>query len=76
MPTSSRAPGGVGVELVQGDDAIDGLIELLGDHDNALVMLPPTPIGTAPSALATDVISRSPRAVILPRGMIPETPIG
>jgi hypothetical protein len=70
-----RAPGGVGVELVQGDDAIDGLIGLLAEHENALAMLPPTPAGSAPSALAADVISRSPRAVILPRGMIPETPI-
>ena len=69
------APGGVGVELVQGDDAVDGLIALLTEHENGLAMLPPTPTGTAPSLLAVDVICRSPRAVVLPRGMIPETPI-
>ncbi|MGZ4705143.1 MAG: hypothetical protein ACXWCM_09765 [Acidimicrobiales bacterium] len=71
-----RAPGGVGVELVQGDDAVGGLVDLLAEHENCLAMLPPTPVGTAPGALAIDVISRSPRAVVLPRGLIPETPIG
>jgi len=38
-------------------------------------MMPPTPVGTAPDALAVEVISRSRRAVVLPRGLIPETPI-
>lgn len=71
-----RAPGGVGVELVQGDDAVAGLADLLLEHENCLAMLAPTPVGTAPSALVTDVICRSPRAVVLPRGTIPETPIG
>ncbi len=70
------APGGVGVELVKGDDAVGGLVDLLLGHENCLAMLSPTPEGTAPSALAADVICRSPRAVVLPRGMIPETPIG
>ncbi|MGZ4694514.1 MAG: hypothetical protein ACXWA3_12900, partial [Acidimicrobiales bacterium] len=59
-----------------GDDAVGGLVDLLAEHENCLAMLPPTPVGTAPGALAIDVISRSPRAVVLPRGLIPETPIG
>ncbi len=71
-----QAPGGVGVELVQGDDAVGGLVELLAEHEDGVAMLPPTPPGTAPDALAVEVISRSRRAVVLPRGMIPETPIG
>ena len=52
-----------------------GLVELLAEHENCLAMLPPSPLGQAPDALAVELITRSRRAVVLPRGMIPETPI-
>jgi hypothetical protein len=68
------APGGVGIELAAGDDAWSGLVDLLVEHEDALAMLPPTPVGTPPGALAVELIGRSPRAVVLPRGPIPETP--
>jgi hypothetical protein len=68
------APGGVGVELIGGDDDVAGLVDLLTGHEDALVMLAPTPVGTGPGPLATDLIGRSPRAVVLPRGPIPESP--
>jgi hypothetical protein len=69
------APGGVGIELVQGDDSLGGLIQMLTEHEDAVAMLPPTAVGSAPSALAVEVITRSPRAIVLPRGQIPESPI-
>src|SRR6185436_16784588 len=36
-----QAPGGVDVELVQGDDAVAGLAELLTEHENCIAMMPP-----------------------------------
>jgi len=69
------APGGVGIELVQGDDPVSGLVDLLTTHENAVAMLAPTAPGTAPNAMATEIICRSRRAIVLPRGPIPETPI-
>jgi hypothetical protein len=64
---SVTAPGGVGVELVQGSGGVDELVTMLADHEDAVVMMSPGPAGAALSRAATELILTSPRAVVLMR---------
>jgi len=64
---SVEAPGGVGVELVQGAGGVDDLATLLAAHEDAVVMLAAGPVGTPLSKDGAALILVSPRAVVLAR---------
>jgi hypothetical protein len=64
---SVTAPGGVGVELVQGSGGVDDLTILLAAHENAVAMVAAGPVGTPLSKDLAALILVTPRAVVLAR---------
>ncbi len=64
-----EAPGGVGIELIQGDDDVEGLAALLAARENAVLLLSANH-GKAGGlgAFSTQVVTVSPRPVLVRTG--------